>query len=186
MELSKALYGRRATREYTPEPVERAQLDALIDAAIQAPSAMNLQPWGFCILRNTAMMDRISREANALMLKSPLPTSPHHHLADMLGNPEFHIFYHAPVLILICAIGGGPWPPIDCTLAAQNLMLAAHGAGLGSCWIGLAQGWLETDAGRAALDLPENWQPVAPIIIGHPRGITPAPPRNKPELRWRD
>ena len=64
-------------------------------------------------------------------------------------------------------------------------MLASYGRGLGSCWIGFAQGWLETKEVRAALDLPLHWQPVALIIIGHPAAAVSAAPRKKPELRWR-
>jgi len=184
MELEQAIYGRRATREYTSEPVEQTLLEALIDAAIQAPSAINRQPWAFCIVRDSALLDRISCEAKALMLRSSPAGFTAHHFEEMLGNPDFHIFYHAPALILICAVEESSWSRVDCTLAAQNLMLAAHGKGLGSCWIGFAQAWLETDEGRTALDLPSNWTPVAPIIVGHPVRATPAPPRKKPELRW--
>ena len=186
MDLKQAIYGRRATRAYTPEPVDQAELEALIDAAIQAPSAINRQPWAFCIVRNAALLTRISHEAKALMLQTPPPAAHAHHLTDMVANPDFQIFYHAPTLVLICAVGEDAWSHTDCTLAAQNLMLAAHGRGLGTCWIGFAQAWLETAEGRAALDLPANWQPVAPIIVGHPGGPTPAPPRHKPELRWRN
>jgi len=117
----------------------------------------------------------------ALLLRSS-PAA--HHFEEMLGNESFHIFYHAPALILICAIEESAWSHIDCTLAAQNLMLAAYDRGLGSCWIGFAQAWLETEVGRAALDLPAQWKPVAPIIIGHPDGTMPAPPRKSPEIRW--
>ena len=183
MELTQAIFGRRATREYTREPVAPALLEALIDAAIQAPNAVNLQPWGFCVVRDPALLELVSREAKALVLKNP-PPLPTHHFEEMLANPEFQIFYHAPALILICAVGDDAWGQIACTLAAQNLMLAAHGKGLGSCWIGFAQGWLETAAGRAALDLPANWTPVAPIIVGHPAAAASAPPRTKAEVRW--
>ena len=186
MELKQAIYGRRATRAYTQEPVDQATLEALIDAAIQAPNAINLQPWAFCIVRDATLLERISREAKALMMQSSSAIPPSHHFAEMLGNPDFQIFYHAPALILICAVGEDSWSHIDCTLAAQNLMLAAYGRGLGTCWIGFAQAWLETDEARAALDLPANWHPVAPIIVGHPGEATSAPPRNKPVLRWRD
>lgn len=184
MELEQAIYGRRATREYTPEPVDKTLLEHLIDTAVHAPNAINNQPWAFCVVRDPAMLERISREAKALALQGSPPLPPSHHFAEMLGNPDFDIFYHAPVLVLICAVGADAWSLIDCTLAAQNLMLAAHGKGLGSCWIGFAQSWLETREGRAALDLPANWKPVAPIILGHPRNLTPATPRDKPELRW--
>lgn len=184
MELEQAIYGRRATRAYTSEPVDQPMLKALIDAAIQAPSAINRQPWAFCIVRDQALLERISQEAKVLMLRSSPAGLASHHFEKMLGDQSFHIFYHAPALILICTVEESAWSRIDCTLAAQNLMLAAHGKGLGSCWIGFAQAWLETDEGRATLDLPSNWTPVAPIIVGHPSDSTPAPPRNNPELRW--
>lgn len=186
MDLEQAIYGRRATRAYTHEAIDPAVLEAMIDAAIQAPSAMDGQPWGFCILRNSALLDRISDEAKALMLRNPSPGLALHRFEEMLENPDFHIFYHAPVLILICSTKDSPWSQIDCILAAQNLMLAAYGKGLGTCWIGFAQSWLETDEGRAALGLSPTWRPVAPIIVGHPSGGEPAPPRQKPELLWRD
>ena len=186
MELKKAIYGRRATRAYTPQAVDRAKLEALIDAAIQAPSAINLQPWAFCIIRDTNLLERLSIKAKALMQRSPPAVTPDPHFAEMLDDPDFQIFHHAPALILICAVGEESWSHIDCTLAAQNLMLLAHGTGLGTCWIGSSQAWLETDEGRAMLDLPANWKPVAAIIVGHPSGATPAPPRKKPDLLWRD
>ena len=87
-------------------------------------------------------------------------------------------------LILISGEAQGPWIVEDCALAAQNLMLSAHAAGLGSCWIGFAQSFLNTPAGKALLGLPAAWVPVAPIIIGHPKSASPAVPRKAPEIRW--
>jgi nitroreductase len=72
----------------------------------------------------------------------------------------------------------------DCCLAAATLMLAAHGQGLGTCWIGLAEPWLGTPAGRQALGMPAEQAAVAPIIIGHPRGHPAAPPRRPPDIAW--
>ncbi len=69
-------------------------------------------------------------------------------------------------------------------MAAQNLMLMAHALGLGSCWIGFAQAYLNTAAGRQALGAPAGWVTVAPLIVGHPR-TRPAPvPRQEPAVRW--
>jgi nitroreductase len=78
----------------------------------------------------------------------------------------------------------GPWIVEDCALAAENLMLAAYAAGLGTCWIGFAPSFLDTPDGKRALGLPAPWVPVAPLIVGHP-GAPPAPvPRKEPEIRW--
>jgi nitroreductase len=49
-------------------------------------------------------------------------------------------------------------------------MLAAHANGLGTCWIGFAQSFLNTPGGKKTLDLPSSWVTVAPIIVGHPKG----------------
>jgi nitroreductase len=184
MELLEAIYSRRAIREYTADPVEEAQLRALIDAAVQAPSAINQQPWSFCVVRDQALLTRISNEAKAHLLRSSPAGLVSHYFEEMLGNEAFHIFYHAPALILISAKEEGAWTQIDCSLAAQNLMLAARGVGLGTCWIGFAQGWLGTPLGKAALGLPAAFIPIAPIIVGHPKGPVSPSPRNQPEVRW--
>ena len=91
---------------------------------------------------------------------------------------------HNPEEILISAVAEGPWAVEDCSLAAENLMLAAYAAGLGTCWIGFAQSFLNTPAGKNMLGLPAAWVSVAPVIVGHPKAAPPPVPRKKPELRW--
>jgi nitroreductase len=185
MELEQAISGRRAVREYTKEAVDEGTLRRLIGAAILAPSAVNEQPWTFTVVRDQAVLDRLSREAKAHMLETADPKGRHsEHFRTMLGDPDFQIFYHAPALILISAASAGPWIVEDCSLAAENLMLAAYACGLGSCWIGFTQGYLNTPAGKELLGLPAASVPVAPIIVGHPKA-KPAPIAHKdPEIRW--
>lgn len=183
MEVMQAIRGRRTVRSYTNEPVSDAEVGALIDAAVQAPSAMNQQPWSFCVVRDQNLLDQVATKAKAFMLADDSGTLPDT-LRQALSRDDFHIFYKAPALIVISTIEAGPWGPIDCTLAAQNLMLAAYYAGLGSGWIGLAQAWLGTPEGKAALNIPASHSPVAPIIVGHP-AETPAPVQRKsPPVTW--
>lgn len=185
MDLNDAIYGRRATRAYSVAPVLKEVLKALIDAAIQAPSAVNEQPWDFTIVQNTALLDQISATAKAYMIETMPSGSFPEHLHEHLESADFHIFYRAPVLITISARAGA-WAVENATLAAENLMLAAHGRGLGSCWIGFAQRWLETPEGKRMLGIPEDFEPVAPIIIGHPAVPATPVPRDPPQLRWID
>lgn len=183
MELLQAINERRSVREYTDEPVSDAALRALIDAAIQAPSAINQQPWCFVVIKDRRLLDRISDRAKAYLLKASLG-APAHPFRDMLNDPNFDIFYKAPVLIVIGVAQPTDWAVEDCALAAENLMLAAHAAGLGTCWIGFAQHWLGTPDGKAALDLPRNCIPIAPIVVGHPRRRAAQVPRKEPHIRW--
>ena len=59
-------------------------------------------------------------------------------------------------------------------------------AGLGTCWIGLSQGWLGTPAGKAALKLPEETVVVAPVIVGYPKAAPKPVTRKEPAIRWLD
>ena len=182
MELLEAIRQRRAVRDYMPDAVDNATIDALLHAAVQAPSAVDSQPWRFVVVRQRAMLDRIAREAKAWRLRLEQSAE----LRAHLENPGFHIFYNAPALVVIAAAHESPWMVEDCSLAAQNLMLAACDKGLGSCWIGLSQDYLRSHAGKDLLGIPAQWVPVAPIILGRPRGPVQAHGRRDPEVRWID
>lgn len=184
MNLDQAIAGRRSIREYTGKAVDGRIIERLILAAVLAPNAVNLQPWTFTVVRDQKLLDQISREAK-LHLRATLPVGARtEHFRAMIDDPEFHIFYNAPVLILISGEADGPWIVEDCALAAENLMLSAHAAGLGTCWIGFAQTYLNTPAGKKLLGLPEAWVPVAPLVLGHPKSQPPPVPRKAPEIRW--
>lgn len=182
MELMEAIRGRRAVRSYSQAPVGQETLKRLVDAAILAPSAINAQPWHFTVIRNQASLDRISHAAKSHMLRTTAADGP---MREHLEDPHFHIFYHAPALVLISA-RDVDWACEDSALAAGNLMLAAWAEGLGSCWIGFAQRWLETEEGKRTVDLPEGYIPVAPIIVGVPRDTTPPVVRKPAAIHWLD
>ncbi|MGE5721168.1 MAG: nitroreductase family protein [Sphingomonadales bacterium] len=184
MELREALYSHRAVRDYSPEPVSEDVLRELVDAAIQAPSAMNAQPWSFSIVRDKELLARISREAKSRLLQAPPSGISETHLHALVDNETFDIFYHAPALVVICGEDDSRWTLIDCALAAENLMLAARGLGLGTCWIGLAESWLKTPEGRATLQLPEETVPIGAIIVGRPAAPAAPVARNAPQVRW--
>lgn len=178
MQFDEVLFGRRSVRDYRPEPVSQEDLDYVLDAAVHAPNPLNEQPWAFTIVRDQALLDRVSRQAKSFLLNNAafgLRPSP---FRNQIAQPDFQIFYHAPMLVVISDIQETTWSVEACTLAAGNLMLAAHARGLGSCWIGFAQPWLRTDDGKIALHLPHHYRPVAPIVIGHPRTV-PAPTRRR-------
>jgi nitroreductase len=185
MDVMEAIYERRATRDFTNAPVAPDILTKLVDAAIQAPSAFNAQPWHFTIIRDPTLLDRISAAAKPYMFRVLDPKSAPSGIREHLNDPGFHVFYHAPVMILISG-KEGEWTAEDVGLAAENLMLAAHAAGLGTCWIGFAQPWLKTLEGKGAVELDPNYTPIAPIIVGYPREAPSPVPRNPPRLQWID
>jgi nitroreductase len=184
MDLDQAIYARRAVREYTDEPVDEATIRRLIDAAIQAPSAVNEQPWVFSVVRDRAVLASISSAAKAHVLATPPIGVAPHHLQELLDDPGFDVLYRAPVLIVISSATRGQWAVENCSLAAENLMLAARAAGLGTCWIGFTQAWLGTAEGKATIQLPQECVPVAPIIVGHAKSFPQAVVRKVADIRW--
>src|SRR5665647_297410 len=99
MDLDAAIAGRRAIRDYTGQPVDEPTIHRLVEAAVWAPSAINRQPWAFTVVRDQAVLDRVSHGAKAHMLETLPPGFGDGSHRGMLGDPDFHIFYHAPVLI---------------------------------------------------------------------------------------
>jgi nitroreductase len=184
MNILQAIRGRRAVRDFTNQPVSTDVLRQLVSAASWAPSAMNDQPWHFTVVTDSGLLDDISEHAKAWMVTHMPGLRQAGHFRDLLTDPDFHLFYHAPALIIISVPGGQQWAAEDCALAAQNLMLAAVEFELGTCWIGFAQGWLTSDEGRAFVGLGPDSISVAPIIVGHPKAAAPPVPRKAVALSW--
>lgn len=183
MEIFEALRTRRAVRDFTAEPVSPAVIDWLIEAAIWAPSAMNRQPWGFAIIEGAERLDGYSERAKRHFITLMADDPSLEPFRPRVEDPALRLFYGGPMLVVVCAIACERQASEDCCLAAQNLMLAAHAAHLGSCWIGLARPWLTLPEVKAELGLPGGWMPVAPIILGHPAAATPPPPsRERPRI----
>jgi nitroreductase len=183
VDVLQAIGERRAVRAYTDEELDRATVERLIHFAVQAPSAMDLEPWAFVVFEGKARLRDFSEQARQVLLRTPGEGGPK--MRAMLSDPAFHIFYDAPVLVVICATSALSQAAEDCCLAAQNLMLAAHADGVATCPIGLARPWLNLPATRVALGIPRDWHPVFPVVLGRAREHPASPGRRAPRLMWR-
>ena len=183
MDVLEAIHGRRAVRDYADKVLSDSVIRSLIAEAVWAPSGVNLQPWRFFVVDDSVALAAFSAEAKALMLGQADVHPELAHMREMLASPQFNIFYNAPVLVVICATTPDEMALKDCCLAAQTLMLAAHAKGLGTCWIGLSEAWLNTPAGKTKLGIPAEYRPVAPIIIGYPKGPIAPTERRAPDIR---
>jgi nitroreductase len=170
MDAHTAILTRGSVRDYLSKSVTRDLIDRIINAAIHAPTAANRQGWHFTVISDRSLLDEISNEAKSFMTRErpvDLPVI----LYDKLATTDFNIFYHAPLLIVVSGERDKPWIAEECALAAQNMMLWAHAEGLGSCWIGLCQPYLATQAGKDLLGLPPLFYPFSPVIFGYPDGL---------------
>lgn len=185
-----AIDQRRAVRDYSAQPIDDETLQALLHAAVRAPTAMHREPWQFVVLRDRDTRAMVNARAKALLDA----TADQRHepaLARLYATftaPGFDIFYGAPALIAIGSSEHGEFVAADCWLAAGNLLLAATALGLGSCVIGLAVGALNDPQIRRAVGIPDDFVAIAPIIVGYPAAGTPAVPTPRREpvvVAWR-
>ena len=158
-----AISNRRSIRAYTPAPLSGEQLDALIKAALESPSARDSQPWHFTVVRDRALLADINAET-----------------VHAMSRPGDDIFYAAPVVIFISQDPAKPdWATLDCGIAVQNLALAAQGLGLGSVILGLPRYAFE--GARAAeferrLKFPDGYTFAIAIAVGYAAATKDAHP----------
>ena len=186
-----AIFGRRSVRAYAPQRLEQSTVRALLDAAVQAPTAMLEQPWLFAVVQDPELLRRLSGSVKATWARAAVPKSErragrasglHAEFIERLQDPAFDVFYGAGTLIVICARRMDAFVVADCWLAAENLMLAATALGLGTCCIGAAAEALNSAEMKAAVGIPADVHAVAPIVVGVPEG-SPAPvPRREPAI----
>lgn len=155
--------GRRSIRRFTAGPVSDEQLEPLLEAMQWAPSAGNAQPWRVRVVRDRETKELLAQAALGQRFVAEAPVT----LVVVVDQAEARRAYGSRGVELYCHQDTGA--------AVQNLMLTAHAAGLGSCWVGAFR---EAEVIRA-LSLDETTRPVALIPIGVP-AEAPAPPRRKP------
>ncbi|HZZ79740.1 MAG TPA: nitroreductase [Gemmataceae bacterium] len=186
MNVHEAIYSRRSVRDYTDQPVLKATVEELIHAAIQAPSAINQQPWTFAVIQDKSLLRSFSDRAKDLMAKTMHLEFLALELREMLSDRAFNIFYNAGTLIVVFAKPVGAHPDWDCCLASQNLMLAAHDMGLATCPIGFAWSLFESNDVKEELGIPAEYRPILPIIVGYPKQPPPPVSRKEPEIHcWK-
>lgn len=194
MELFEAIHARRAVRKYLPDPVPEEEIRKILDAANQAPSAMNLQQWGFIVVTKKDTIREMGVSFGAIIreLTRNRPPSPGR---EALSREEFIRFAEsyggAPVVIVVLTDVADTDDFRRANLesasaAMENLLLAATALGLGTCWM---TGPLRDEkALRRILAIPEDRELVAITPLGYPAAIPPAPARVDPELvqkvRW--
>lgn len=161
MDVLEAIKGRRSVRTFKRETVSPEILEKLIDAARWAPSAGNIQPWEFIIVRKPKIKRRLVEAA--------------------LGQTFIE---EAPVVIVVCAnevrssqgyrVRGKTLYCIQDTAAAiQNINLTAYSLGLGTCWVGA----FKEEEAREILKIPRGMRPVAIMAVGYPAEVPTAPSR---------
>lgn len=183
MTFNELLTNRRSIRKYKDTPVPLEVVREIIAESTLAPNSGNEQPWKFIIVNDSRWLKEISAESkkNILARIAADPDDYASKYKGMLENESFNVFYDAPCLVMILGASSLRNLHVDCALAACYLMLAAASRGLGTCWVNLGKAIHDPDMIRE-LGIPDDHSIVAPITVGYPEQIPPAPKRRQPEI----
>jgi nitroreductase len=188
MEFDEVLKARRSIRKYKSEPVPDKYLLQLIEAARLAPSALNLQPWRYVIIKENAVIKKIAKYSpNSFIADSPaliiccLDPKAFYSIPDVLkkaidsGEASFSTEYESlpkrdsrdeAFINTLLHLNAG--------ISFENILLKAADLGLGACWIGM----LDADSIKKLVDIDERYIVPALISIGYPD----QQPSEKPKL----
>ena len=175
-EIIKNIMTRQTIREYTETQVPMELLNIVLDAAIRAPSGRNTQPCHLRVLRNKEILDRMNTDfKNLVGWDTPAYT----------GWDIRPVYHNAPVFIFIVApskdgMSGG--------LMAENIALAAHSLGLGSCMIGSLGGLFDNEEGakkwKKILEIPDDWCFLLGMTLGYPNEEPPMKEREDGHIKF--
>lgn len=145
MELYEAINTRRSVRAYKPAPIPQDKLDRLWEAVRWAPSACNLQPWRFLVLKSAETKAKLKGILQDWACSAPL-------IIVGLGNRRS-----------AWCRDGESIHALDVAIAAEHLVLAAAAEGLGTCWICA----FDRKALHRVLGLSPDWDPVMVTPLGY-------------------
>jgi len=165
-EVLKVIEERRSIRGYEPTPIPKEDLQAIMNAALQAPTARNIQPWHFSVITNRALLDEF----------------------DDAVNPERSVTYKAPALVLITApIDRGFFAKVDCGIAVQNIALASWAMGYGNVILGMPRVAFEgerCDEFKQKFGIPADHEFIIGIAIGKATMTKDAHELNPDKISW--
>jgi nitroreductase len=162
MDILELLITRRSIRKYIDKEVSEEIIGKMLKAGMYAPSAGNQQPWHFIVIRDTTTFEKIT-----------------------IFHPYSKMLSEAKAAILVCADTSiethkGYWP-LDCSAATENILIAAHGLGLGAVWLGIYPRQERMEGICNLFKLPAHVLPLSLISIGYPAEQKTKPERYKTE-----
>lgn len=146
---------RRSCRKYLPEQIKDEELQAVLEAGTYAPTSRGLQAPFIVAIQNAETRATLAR-MNAQVM-------------GVTSNP----YYDAPTYVLVLAPAAANNPIQDGSCILENMMLAAHAIGLGSCWIHREREMFETQEGKKLMKewgLPDGLMGIGALALGYPDG----------------
>lgn len=172
-----AIKNRRSVRTFTEKLVTDEQLNAVLNAAVYAPTGMNYQTSHFTAVLDGEKLAELNRRVKVVFARSS-----EERLRHRGENVDYNFYYRAPALVIVSNESTQPWAGQDCANALQNMFLAAYSLGVDSCWINQLCSTCHDSAVRELLTqwgVPEHHTVYGCAALGFNSGDVPCTPDHR-------
>ena len=169
---------RRTCRAYQTEQIKQEELDQILECGLCAPSAMNAQDWHFTVIQNPEVINRISCEIRDGLIPQAVTER---YKERNNGDSDFSMFYWAPTIILVSGETEDKFSAVNCSLATQNICIAAESIDIGAAIIGLTALLFNSPKAETfekELGIPDGYSTYYAICLGYKNG-NPIIPQKK-------
>ena len=162
-ETLKTIAGRYSCRDFANTPLTEDQIKAIIEAALESPSAVNRQPWHIIVVTDKALIEELDAEAMKILAAMEDKTG-----YERIMSRGGKVFYNTTCMFMVASDGSG-YASMDCGILSQNITLAAHSMGLGSVICGMANIPLTGSCGeefKKRLKFPAGYGFGIAVLVG--------------------
>ena len=178
-QVVETILARRSVRKYKPQPVEREKMQTIVECGVNAPNAMNRQPWEIRVVDNPDFINGVTE-----LYKKEQPKA--------AEDPNFkNMFRNAPTVVFVGRDVGrdvqSGSAEFDCGLLSENMMLAAQSMGIGSCCLGSPAAFMRSPAAAEylkQLGFSEGYELLYCIAFGYPDEAPAAKPRDLTKIKF--
>ncbi len=197
--VEKVIMERRSIRNFKKQPVPDNMIRRILEAGRFAPTAGNAQPWKFVVIKDQALIAEMEKETikfskllmwfvdynrNAFrsvflapytkFMTRLMPNKLHpipFNLLQQIAAEKTPVYHNAPVMILLMIDKRGVGNPVlDTGICGQNMVLAAHSLGLGTCWVGMITVLMMNPLWRKKLGVASPYELTDCLVLGWPKG----------------
>lgn len=156
------IINRHSCRKFLDQDINVKDIDQILKCGLSAPSAMNLQPWYFVVVKNKDTIKKLNSLAKKSFLNSKVEWR-----EKWAKTNNFSPFYFPDTLILICYDKNIKNAKNDCCFAVENMSLMASSLGLGSCIIQDIC-WAINEKNKQEFGIPNNYSIYLSLALGYP------------------
>ena len=159
-DIFEVIKNRRSVRAYKDEQIDDEAIEKILEAAIMAPTARGEAPWHFTVVQNKEVLQDINDSVRSILSNSG------DELLEAIAESGVNVMHNAPTVVFVSAKSDATNMQADCSAAIQNMLLAAEGLDIGSCWLGLVAIYFSVEENLKKLHIPDGYTQLYGVALG--------------------